>query len=67
MDQSNILCSLAQYYKIFFHLVSIFEKLDSKYKSFLTEELKILNNTLIRYVHLFTLNYLLQYAKRLVT
>ena len=52
---------------LFFQLVSIIEKLDSKFESFSTEKLKILNNTLIRYVHLFILNYPLQYAKRLVT
>ena len=52
---------------LFFHLVSIFEKLDSKSENFFTEELKLLNNTLIQYVHLFILNCTLQYANRLVT
>ena len=45
----------------------MFEKLDSKFKSFFIEELKMLNNTLIQYVHLFILNYTRQYAKGLVT
>ena len=52
---------------LFFQLVSILEKLDSKFESFFTEELKIYNNTLIRYLHLFILNYPLQYSIRLVT
>ena len=45
-------------------LVSIFEKLDFKFKSFFTEELEIPDYTLIEYMHLFTLNYPLQYSKR---
>ena len=38
-------------------LVSIFEKLDCKFKSFFTEELKIPDSTLIQHMHLFTRNY----------
>ena len=41
-------------------------KLDSKFGSFFTEELKIINN-LIQYLYLFIPIYPLQYAKRLVT
>ena len=52
---------------LFFQLVLIFEKLDSKVELFSTEQLKILSNTLIRPAHLFFLNYPLQYAERLVT
>ena len=52
---------------LFFQLVSVIKKLDSKFESFLAGELKILNNNLIQYVYLFILIYPLQYAKRLVT
>ena len=46
---------------------SIFEKLDSKFEIFFIEELKIFVKALVQYVYQFILNYLLQYAKRLVT
>ena len=39
--------------RVFFQLVSVIKKLDSKFESFLTEELKILNTNLIQYVYLF--------------
>ena len=52
--------------RVFFQLVSVIKKLDSKFAGFLTEELKILNNNLIQYVYLFTLIYHLEYAKGLV-
>ena len=56
-----------RYYTIFFQLLPIFEKLNSRFKSFFIKELKnTLNNTLVRYMHLFILNYPLQYAKELV-
>ena len=42
---------------LFFHPVSVIKKLDSKFESFLTEELKIPNNNLIQYVYLFILIY----------
>ena len=46
------------YYRSFdFQVVSLFEKLDSKFESFFPEELKILNNNLIQYVHVFFLIY----------
>ena len=51
----------------FSQLVSIFEKLDSKFESLFIEELKVFNNTLLRYVHLFILIYSVQNTKRLVT
>ena len=47
--------------------VSIIRKLDFKFGSFFTEELKILNNNLMQYLHLFIFVYPVQYAKRLVT
>ena len=52
---------------LFFQLVSIIRNLDSKFRSFFTEELKILNNNLIQYLYLFILIYPLEFAKRLVT
>ena len=51
----------------FFQLVSIFEKPDCKFESFFTEELKILNNNLIPYMHLCVVNCSLHYVKRVVT
>ena len=51
----------------FSQLVSIFEKLDSKFESLFIEELKVFNNTLLWYVHLFILIYSVQNTKRLVT
>ena len=39
--------------RVFFQLVSVIKKLNSKFESFLNEELKILNNNLIQYVYLF--------------
>ena len=53
--------------RVFFQLVSVIKKLDSKFAGFLTEELKILNNNLIQYVYLFILIYRLEYAKGFVT
>ena len=52
---------------LFFKLVSVVKKLDSKFESFLAAELKILNNNLIQHVYLFILFYRLEYAKGLVT
>ena len=52
---------------LFFQLLSIFNKLGCKFESFFTEELRSLSSSLIRYVHLFILDYTLKYAKRLVT
>ena len=52
---------------LFFQVVSVIRKLDSKFGSLFTKELKILNNNLIQYLYLFILIYPLQYAKRLVT
>ena len=50
-----------------FQVASIIKKLDSKFGSFFTEELKTLNNNLIQYVYVFILIHPLQYAERLVT
>ena len=52
---------------LFLHLLSILEKLDSRFQSFFSEELKIPNNTLIPYMHLFVLNYPQLYGERPVT
>ena len=52
---------------LFLHLLSILEKLDSRFQRFFSEELKIPNNTLIRYMHLFVLNYPQLYGERPVT
>ena len=52
---------------LFFQLVSVIKKLDSKFESFLAGELKILNNNLIQYVYLFILFYSPEYPKGLVT
>ena len=51
---------------LFFQLVSITRRLHSKFGSFFTEVLKILNNNLMQYRCLFTAFYPLRYAKRLV-
>ena len=57
-----------RYYKSFLFSTSInIAKLDSKLENLFTEELKILNKTLIQYMPLFILNCPLQYFKRLVT
>ena len=54
------------YYTSFvFSTSTIFNKLGCKFESFFTEELKSLSSSLIRYVHLFILDYTLKYAKRL--
>ena len=52
---------------LLFQVVSVIKKLDSNFEIFFTEELKIPNNNLIQYLHLFILIYPLQYAKRLAT
>ena len=52
---------------LFSQLLTIIEKLHSKFESFFTEKWKIPNNYLIQYMHLLILNYPLQYGKRLVT
>ena len=52
---------------LFFQLVSVIKKLDTRFESFLAVELKILNDNLIQYVYLFIVIYCLQYDKGLVT